>query len=146
MGAHWPVRTGDVNCLSLEMGMGRENDVPMLAMGSVWYRTSGLQKFLSPTTRMANTAAQKTGISTTLRNRLIKLLIFFIVPTVAPFVPSIGSSFTWSVPSPSPNRISQFSSRILVHMNTSERMAGMQHAPARSVAAPNVSLLGAGIT
>jgi histidine ammonia-lyase len=90
--------------------------------------------------RIASTAKPNTGISTALSQDLIKELMPFIFSTVAPLVPSIGSLVGSS------KRVFQLISRILFHMDTMDRMAGMQHAAARRVAAPKVSLSGAGIT
>ncbi|KAL7351329.1 hypothetical protein ACKS0A_00096 [Histoplasma ohiense] len=95
--------------------------------------------------RMPITAAANTGISTALRNILIKEFTLFIFLMVAPFVPSIGSS-TFSSCFPIPKRFIRLISRILFHIDINERMAGTQHAAAMSVAVPNVILSGAGMT
>lgn len=55
--------------------------------------------------------------------------------------PSINSS-----PSPGPNLDFQLISRILFHIDTSDRTAGMQHAAARSIPVLKVSLVGIGMT
>lgn len=93
--------------------------------------------------RIASTAPTNTGTSIALRKNLIRLLTSFIFPTVALLVPSMGASICSSL---WPKRLFQFVSRILFHMETSESIAGTQHAAERRVAVLKVSLSGAGIT
>lgn len=91
-------------------------------------------------------AALKTGISTKPSEYLTILLMPAILPAVAPFVPSIGSSACLRSFTFEPRRLFQLFSRILFHMDISERMAGIQQAAERSIPMPKVSLCGAGMT
>ena len=64
---------------------------------------------------------------------------------VALFVPSIGrlnssASASW------PKRARQLISRILFHMETMDRIGGIQQAALRSVAVPRLKAVGAGMT
>jgi hypothetical protein len=94
--------------------------------------------------KIANAIAPNTRISTALRNNLIEALTPLICPMVALFVPSISSSLRFSL-SPPPKRVFQLIPRISLYIDISERIAGIQHAAARSVAIPKLGLSGTGI-
>lgn len=61
-------------------------------------------------------------------------------------VPSSDGSLVSVSDSPSLGADFHMDSRILNHIDTRSRMAGMQHAAARSIAVLDVSLFGAGMT
>jgi hypothetical protein len=85
------------------------------------------------------------GASTTLRKALIRPLIILTDMGVALFVPSIG----WCKSSAAvagPKRVCQLISRILFHMETIDKIGGMQQAAQTRVAVPKLNVVGAGIT
>jgi hypothetical protein len=90
-------------------------------------------------TSIASTAAPKIGTSTTLKNLRMTSFTVLILPSVA-LVPPMGSFASFG-----PNRDFQLVSRILLHMETRDKIAGMQQPAASNVAVPKVNLFGAGI-
>jgi hypothetical protein len=117
--------------------------LPILPIGSVYWKTCVLKKFISPKTRIVNTAAVNTGTSTTVIKSCRIPFTAFKVPIVAPFVPSMASKFRSM--SFLEKELSAEIPKIREPMATNERTVGMQHAAARTVAVPKVSFSGAGM-
>lgn len=96
---------------------------------------------------MASPAPPNTGTATTERKKRIPLFTPFIDFFVAPLVPEIVSSTgVSSAPKPRRRRDFHLLSNTLSVMDAIQTIVWTQQPAASSVAVPNVSILGTGIT